>query len=74
MSPAYDRSSDREPRECPYGCQPTVPQSDVWVFGDAAVALFASILTMVLVLLRHPITCLALAILVGMVGEVAGWG
>jgi len=58
MSPSRDRDSGR---------------SDASIFGEAVVLMFASILTMVDVLLRHPIVCLALAIVIGMLGETVGW-
>lgn len=48
-------------------------RSDAWLFGEAVVLMFASIVTMVDVLLRHPIICLALAMAIGMLGEAAGW-
>lgn len=64
---------EHEPDRGPYGCPSRGPQSDAAVFGDAVVMILASLLTILYVILRHPITCLALAILIGMVGEIAGW-
>jgi hypothetical protein len=63
-----DRDRNNEPGEWRYPSG-----SDTWLFVDAVVTLLTAAITIVIVILRHPLTLLAIAICVGLVGEVAGW-
>ena len=61
-----DRTTRGDPRPCPFGCRAEEEPSDAWMF-------VASVLTIVRVLVRNPGLALALAVVVGLLGELAGW-
>jgi len=61
-----DRSTRGDPHPCPFGCDPETEPSDAWM-------LVGSVLTIVRVLVRNPGLALALAVVVGLLGEMAGW-
>lgn len=73
MIPFEDRQPQPVPGECPYGCPAQVEVSDAWVFSEAVMTLFVSLFTMAYVILRRPRMVLMLAVLVSVVGAIAGW-
>ena len=49
------------------------PKSDTWLLIDAIVTILVATVTIVVVVIRHPIMTLTILIVVGMIGAVAGW-
>jgi hypothetical protein len=47
--------------------------SDSWLLVDALLAILAGVATILLVLVRHPFRLVGFAILLAVVGTVAGW-
>jgi hypothetical protein len=73
LMPLHDREPHFGSRDGPYGYQSRSQVSDAWIFGESVITIVVCILTIAYVILRHPIMVLALAILIGMFGTVAGW-
>lgn len=73
MMPRYYRHSGSGLRRCPcYEAGWQGSDSDSWAFTEAVVVILAAVVTVVFVMLRHPVL-LALAVMVWMTGGAIGW-
>jgi len=66
MSPS-NRGQYPDPDQWPYR------SSDTWLLVDAIITLLAAIITIVVIILRHPFILLAGLIMLGVVAALAGW-
>jgi hypothetical protein len=71
MRPYYHRSSGLGAHYWPYQCE--FHSSDAWVLVDAVVTIIAAVVTIAVLLIRHPFSVLATAILAEVVGALMGW-